>query len=80
MTTAIRSEFLKFFTTRLWWGMAIGIFVAGGLFAGFFGWALTSEASRNRPGAPQGTPPRSPTPSTPPGWASATCCCSPSVC
>ena len=54
MTTAIRSEFLKFFTTRLWWGMAIGIFVAGGLFAGFFGWALTSEASRKRPGAPQG--------------------------
>ena len=54
MTTAIRSEFLKFFTTRPWWGMAIGIFVAGGLFAGFFGWALTSEASRNRPGAPQG--------------------------
>jgi len=38
----------------LWWGMAIGIFVAGGLFAGFFGWALTSEASRKRPGAPQG--------------------------
>ena len=54
MTTAIRSEFRKFFTTRLWWGMAIGIFVAGGLFAGFFGWALTSEASRKRPGAPQG--------------------------
>ena len=54
MTTAIRSEFLKFFTTRLWWVMAIGIFVAGGLFAGFFGWALTSEASRKRPGAPQG--------------------------
>lgn len=54
MTTAIRSEFLKFFTTRLWWGMAIGIFVAGGLFAGFFGWALTSEASQNQPGAPQG--------------------------
>ena len=54
MTTAIRSEFLKFFTTRLWWGMAIGIFVAGGLFAGFLGWALTSEASRKRPGAPQG--------------------------
>ena len=54
MTTAIRSEFLKFFTTRLWWGMAIGSFVAGGLFAGLFGWALTSEASRKRPGAPQG--------------------------
>lgn len=43
MGAAIRSELLKFFTTRLWWGMAIGIFVAGALFAGFFGWALTSE-------------------------------------
>ncbi|CCH68738.1 MAG: ABC transporter permease subunit [Actinobacteria bacterium] len=54
MTTAIRSEFLKFFTTRLWWGMAIGIFVAGGLFAGFFGWALTSGAAQSSPGAPEG--------------------------
>ena len=24
MTAAIRAEFRKFFTTRLWWGMAIG--------------------------------------------------------
>ncbi len=44
MGAAIRSEFRKFFTTRLWWGMAIGIFVAGALFAGFFAFALTSEA------------------------------------
>ena len=29
MTAAITSEFRKFFTTRLWWGMAIAIFVAG---------------------------------------------------
>ena len=45
MVNAVRSEFLKFFTTRLWWGMAIGIFVAGALFAGFFGWAFTSESA-----------------------------------
>lgn len=43
MGAAVRSEFRKFFTTRLWWGMAIGIFVAGALFAAFFGWAFTSE-------------------------------------
>ena len=29
------------------------LFTTGGLFAGFFGWALTSEASRSGPGAPQ---------------------------
>jgi ABC-2 type transport system permease protein len=40
---AIRSEFRKFFTTRLWWGMAIAIFVAGAAFAALFGFLLTSE-------------------------------------
>ena len=42
-------EFRKFFTTRLWWGMAIGVFVAApaaGLFA-----ALDGSSSRRR-GAP----------------------------
>ncbi|KGN39343.1 ABC transporter permease [Knoellia subterranea] len=43
MGAAIKSEFRKFFTTRLWWGMAIGIFVSAALFSGFFGWALTSD-------------------------------------
>ena len=38
---AIRSEFRKFFTTRLWWGMAIGIFLAGAAFAALFGFLLT---------------------------------------
>ena len=33
MIPAIRSEFRKFFTTRLWWGMAVGIFLAGAAFA-----------------------------------------------
>ena len=56
MGNAVRSEFLKFFTTRLWWGMAIGIFVAGGLFAGFFAWAMSSGGATDQPGAPQGTP------------------------
>ena len=28
MIPAIRSEFRKFFTTRMWWGMAIAMFAA----------------------------------------------------
>lgn len=42
---AVRSELLKFFTTRLWWGMAIGIFVAGAAFALLFGILYTSDAA-----------------------------------
>ena len=41
MVSVIRSEFLKFFTTRLWWGMAIAIFIAAALFAVLFGFLLT---------------------------------------
>ncbi len=44
MGRAVRSEFLKFFTTRMWWGMAIAMFLAGGTFAGFFAWFYTSES------------------------------------
>jgi hypothetical protein len=29
MTGAVKSELRKFFTTRMWWGMAIGVFLAG---------------------------------------------------
>ena len=36
MGGAITAEFRKFFTTRLWWGMAIGVFVAGAGLAGLF--------------------------------------------
>jgi len=42
MTGAIKSELRKFFTTRLWWGMGIAIFVAGGGLALLFGLVLTS--------------------------------------
>lgn len=57
MVSAIRSEFLKFFTTRLWWGMAVGIFLAGAAFAALFGFLLTGEAMKNpAPGMPGGTP------------------------
>lgn len=60
MGTAIRSEFLKFFTTRLWWGMAIAIFLLGAAFAGAFGFVYTSEAMTQSAGpgmpAPSGSP------------------------
>ena len=45
---AIRSEFRKFFTTRLWWGMAIAIFVAGAAFAALFGILVTRDITGRR--------------------------------
>ncbi len=42
---AVRAELRKFFTTRLWWGMAIGIFLAGAAFALLFAILLTSDAA-----------------------------------
>lgn len=55
MLPTIRSEFRKFFSTRLWWGMAIGIFVAGAAFALMFGFLFTTDASTG-PGMPGGDP------------------------
>jgi hypothetical protein len=43
MTRAIRSELLKFFTTRLWWGMAIGMFLSAAAFAVLFGILFTAD-------------------------------------
>lgn len=52
---AIRAELRKFFTTRLWWGMAIGVFVCGAAFALLFGILLTSEeAAGGATGIPTG--------------------------
>ena len=53
---AIRSEFRKFFTTRMWWGMAIAIFVAGAGFAALFGFLFTSERVHERRGPGQARP------------------------
>jgi hypothetical protein len=36
MGGAIKAEFRKFFTTRMWWGMAIGVLLSGALFAMIF--------------------------------------------
>lgn len=53
MTAALRAEFRKFFTTRLWWGMAIAIFVAGILFALLFGVLLTGDRATGGAGPGQ---------------------------
>ena len=44
MSKAVSSEFRKFFTTRLWWGMLIAIVVAGAAFAALFAFLFTSDA------------------------------------
>lgn len=54
MTRAIRAELRKFFTTRLWWGMAIGIFLAAAAFAAVFGILFTSDSAAG--GGPTGVP------------------------
>ncbi len=53
MGAAIRSEFRKFFTTRMWWGMAIGVFLSAAVFGGGFGFLYTSDAIQQQ-GAPTG--------------------------
>lgn len=52
MTREIHSELRKFFTTRLWWGMAIAILLAGALLALLFGFLLTSGSVRQEGAAP----------------------------
>ena len=54
MVSAVRAELLKFLTTRLWWGMAIAVVVAGAVFAGLFAWVLTSAPAGA--GGPGGVP------------------------
>ena len=56
MRAAVRAELLKLFTTRLWWGMAIAVFVAGAGFALLFGIRLTSDTLAEQAGGPGGIP------------------------
>lgn len=58
MSGAIASEFRKFFTTRMWWGMAIPIALLAAAFAVLFAFTLTmgySEAEQEQFGIPSGT-------------------------
>lgn len=45
MIAIVQSEFRKFFTTRMWWGMAIAIALSGVAFAALNGLLLTSDAA-----------------------------------
>jgi ABC-2 type transport system permease protein len=47
---AVRSELRKFFTTRLWWGMAIAVFVSGAAFAVLFGFVVNNPQVAGGPG------------------------------
>ena len=54
MAGAVKAEFRKFFSTRMWWGMAIGVFLAGALFSVIF--ALFVPGSRQQGGNGGGGP------------------------
>lgn len=57
MTAAVRAEFRKFFTTRLWWGMAIAMVVIGAGLAVLFAIFLTDSTPQGPGGrVPTGTP------------------------
>lgn len=51
MLAAVRSEFRKFFTTRMWWGMVLATVVAGAGFALLIGLLFTSDSIRSGPNA-----------------------------
>ena len=43
MTRAVTAEFRKFFSTRMWWGMAIAALLSGAAFAALFAFIFTSS-------------------------------------
>lgn len=55
MVAQVRAELVKFFSTRLWWGMAAGIAVAAAAFALLFSIVLTLEDTSSV-GGPGGAP------------------------
>ena len=55
MTSAVKAEFRKFFTTRMWWGMAIGVFLSGAVLSLLV--AFTAGLAQGGPGAGQAATP-----------------------
>lgn len=53
MMRAVRAEFLKFFTTRMWWGMAIATVLAAAGFSVLFGFLYTTGETIQ--GVPRGS-------------------------
>ncbi len=53
MIPAVRSELRKFFTTRLWWGMAIAVFVSAAAFSVLFGFVVNNPGAGGGPGGGQ---------------------------
>ena len=56
MAGAVKAEFRKFFSTRMWWGMAIGVFLAGALLAVFFALVVAGSTGQGPNGPGSGTP------------------------
>lgn len=55
LARAVRAEILKLLTTRLWWGMAIAVFLSAAAFAVLFGILLNLESFTQAPnGGPVG--------------------------
>ena len=50
MAGAVKAEFRKFFSTRMWWGMAVGVFLAGALFAVLFALVVAGSHQEQGPG------------------------------
>jgi ABC-2 type transport system permease protein len=55
MAGAVKAEFRKFFTTRMWWGMAIGVFLGGAVLALVFALLVPGSTSQG-PGGQSGPP------------------------
>jgi ABC-2 type transport system permease protein len=51
MGGSVKAEFRKFFTTRMWWGMAIGVFLAGALLSLFFALLVAGARGAAGPGS-----------------------------
>jgi hypothetical protein len=51
MGGSVKAEFRKFFTTRMWWGMAIGVFLAGALFALLYALLVAGSSGTAGPGS-----------------------------